>query len=459
MGTAKHCKASQMNISPSTTKAGAAFEEQICNYFDEEILAGRFFAKPECCKVRKKPKYHSRDRGGDITFDVSIEISLPGATDFSSVVLIECKNYTHPVPVDDVEEFFAKVQQVAAANAKAVLATTASFQSGAREFARSKGVGLLRYFDRKNCKWELMRSPSGGISGGVSADVASGLSNLEYQSEVFDLYLQSPTRDTNSLCDFLEDLLLDEALSPSQLRRITNARTRQISVIPFLEKDVLENVAASILQDISYSAGKVPLPYLCDYERNRSGLVVKLDVEPSSYFVERHVLGRITFDPPCIEVYRQGEPNPGRMRFTLAHELAHHLLGHGKHMLREYCQDGDFSLERRGVPEGTDIAKMEFQANFLAASLLLPKHNVVEDFCRLVQKLELPNRGYGPLYLDTQPCNIQNFEFVSAHFMQEYGVSRTATTIRLQSLGLLYDARKLSGAKALQGNLPPFEWP
>ena len=232
MGAAKHCKASRMNISSSTTKTGAAFEEQIRNYFDEEILAGRFFAKPECCKVREKPKYHSRDRGGDITFDVSIEISLPGATEFSAVVLIECKNYTHPVPVDDVEEFFAKVQQVAAANAKAVLATTASFQSGAREFARSKGVGLLRYFDRKNCKWELMRSPSGGISGGASADVASGLSSLEYQSEVFDLYLQSPTRDTNSLCDFLEDLLLDEALSPSQLRRITNARTRQIDLPP-----------------------------------------------------------------------------------------------------------------------------------------------------------------------------------------------------------------------------------
>jgi len=71
-------------------------------------------------------------------------VYLPGSREYSALVLIECKNYGHPVPVDDVEEFFAKVQQVAAANAKATIASTASFQSGAREFAKSKGMGLIR---------------------------------------------------------------------------------------------------------------------------------------------------------------------------------------------------------------------------------------------------------------------------------------------------------------------------
>jgi Zn-dependent peptidase ImmA (M78 family) len=130
-------------------------------------------------------------------------------------------------------------------------------------------------------------------------------------------------------------------------------------------------------------------------------------------------------------------------------------LGHGKYMRREYCQDADFFLARASAPEGTDIARMEFQANFLASSLLLPKHNVIEDFRKLVRQMELPNRGYGQLYLDTQPCNIQNFERISAYYMRQYGVSRTAITIRLQSLGLLHDARKLSESKYPIKNTAP----
>ncbi len=98
-----------MSIRENSTKKGSKFEELMYRYFSAEVRADRFFAKRQCCKVRRKPKYHSRDRGGDITFDVSIEIFLPGSTELSAVVLIECKNYTKAIPVDDAEELFAKV--------------------------------------------------------------------------------------------------------------------------------------------------------------------------------------------------------------------------------------------------------------------------------------------------------------------------------------------------------------
>ena len=59
-------------------------------------------------------------------------------------MLIECKNYSHAVPVDYAEEFFAKVQQVAAANVKAVIASTASFQW---EPGNSRDLRESGYFD------------------------------------------------------------------------------------------------------------------------------------------------------------------------------------------------------------------------------------------------------------------------------------------------------------------------
>src|SRR5262245_5132829 len=143
-----------------TTRKGDSLETKIYDLLRSEIAAGRFWAKKQCCKLFRKKGYHSKDRGGDIVFDVAIEIYAPGAREYSLLVLVECKNYANAVPVDDAEEFFSKVQQVSGANVKAVLASTASFQSSARSFAKSKGMGLLRYFDKSNFKWELLRSPS-----------------------------------------------------------------------------------------------------------------------------------------------------------------------------------------------------------------------------------------------------------------------------------------------------------
>jgi Zn-dependent peptidase ImmA (M78 family) len=186
---------------------------------------------------------------------------------------------------------------------------------------------------------------------------------------------------------------------------------------------------------------------LCEIERKRCGLSVNLDVVPNSEYVERQVLGRINFQPLRIEVYRQEITNPGRAKFTLAHELAHHILNHGKYMTGEWCDASDFALERSASIDGTNVARMEFQANYLAASLLLPRHNVVSDFRGLASGLQLSNRGFGSLYVDDQPCNIQNFEAVARHFTSNYGVSHIAATIRLKSLGLLRDERKRSGPK------------
>lgn len=435
---------------PTSTERGDVLEKRIHDFLAGEIKADRFFAKKACCKLRRKPKYFSRDRGREITFDLSVELYMPGASEFSVVILFECKNYAGPVPVDDAEEFFAKIQQVGAARTKGVLASSSAFQSGAREFARSKGLGLLRHFSRKNCKWELMRSPAAG--GGVDrledpSEVTLGLSLQEHTSEVFDFYLQSPTRDTHSLHGFVEDLLLDEALTPALLRKVVNAKAKAIDLVPFLEKEHLEDAAASVLADIGYASGAVPLDQVCAAERKRTGLAVQMNVEPSAEFRERGVLGRITFDPPNIEVYQQERPNPGRTQFTLAHELAHHLLGHGKHMRREFCEDLDFSLERRASVDGTSVSRMEFQANYLAASLLLPRHNVISDFRALVRELELPNRGFGALYVDEQQCNLDNFDLITGYFRRVYGVSHTAASIRLQALGLLRDARKKAGPK------------
>ena len=441
------------SISNTTTK-GNILEKNIRDLFFTEINEDRFWARKENCKIFWKKGYYSRNRQGDIVFDVSIEMYLPGAMEYSSVIFIECKNYSHSVPVDDVEEFFTKVQQVAAANSKAVIASTASFQSGARTFAKSKGIGLLRYFDAKNFKWELNRSPS-ATARSTSADqaylVEAGLGQENFRSQAFDLYMQSPVRETNSLWDFFEDLMFDSVFSPDEVRKVANPRKKLTNQVMFYEKESLESQSGEILAELSYVGGEVNLLELCARETRRVGLVLKTGVaslEPDSL---TPVLGCISFDPLVIQIFTSESPNRGRERFTLAHELAHHFLNHGRYLVRESCDDSDFVLQRREIVGGSDIARMEFQANYLAASLLMPRMQIIKDFQHLIRILEIPNKGFGPLYVDDQSCNLQNFTLVTGQLMQRYGVSRVAVKIRLESIGLLCDARGERGLRPIQG--------
>ncbi|MBE7368019.1 ImmA/IrrE family metallo-endopeptidase [Ramlibacter pallidus] len=445
-----------MAAASSTHAKGNSLERRIRDLFQSEIDADRFWAKKQNCKVFWKKGYFSKDRGTEIVFDVAIELYLPGARDYSCLVLIECKNYSHSVPVDDAEEFFAKVQQVAAANVKAVIASTASFQHGTREFAKSKGMGLVRYFGPEDFKWELKRSPSASAQTTPADDaelVGSALSVDTFHSLAFDLYLQSPVRDTNSLWDFFEDLVLDSALTKDQARRVANRRSKLSSQIPFYDKDELESKAADILAALDYSGGEVDLDSLCERESALTGLKVERGVAAPASTASAPVLGRITFDPPLIQVFAVGSPHRGRDRFTLAHELSQHLLNHGRFLVRESCDDKDFELQRSPAFEGADVARMEFQANFLAAGLLMPRTHVAEDFQRVVRALDIPNRGYGPLYVDNQPCNLQSFDSVTGGLMQRYGVSRSAVKIRLESLGLLRDARRPLGFRSVHSIL------
>jgi Zn-dependent peptidase ImmA (M78 family) len=429
----------------SSVEKGNFLEKKIHDLLQSEINEGRFFAKKKHCRVFWKKGYFSKDRGSEIIFDVSIEIYLPGAKEYSLLILIECKNYSSSVSVEQAEAFFAKIQQVGAANTKAVLASTASFQSGTREYAKSKGMGLLRYFNPANFKWELKRSPSATartISAEDSDTVHAALSQDDFRSLVFDLYFQSPLRETNSLWDFVEDLHSDSNLSPTQIRKIENSRLSLTNQVDFLEKDEIEEIATEILTSLAYSGKKVDLNRICEIEAVRTGLTVQHDLNTSSETGDSGILGSIAFDPLVIRIYQDRAGNPDRERFTLAHELAHHLLDHGRYLVREECEDSDFVLTRQSAIDGSDVFRLEFQANYLAATLLMPRAYLASDFRYACHHIGISDRGFGPLFLDDQPCNLKNYALISGLLMDTYGVSRTALKIRLESMGLLRDVRR-----------------
>lgn len=409
-------------------------------FLREEINAKRFLGGQDCCQVFHRRPYYSRDRRANIIFDVAIECCLPGQETPSLIWLFECKDYGRAVAVDDVEEFFAKVQQVAAANGKAVMVTTGAYQRGALEFAAAKGIGLVRLFPTGNWKWELLRSPSSmSMSRALSreSEIFKGLTEESYQSPRFDWYCNTGTVFTYSAHDFLMALCGDK-LDANTLAAIAPA-LQEGDLVPFITPEEIEMRSAAVLAMIGYQEGAVALEAICESQRNELGLTVTTGVRPTEAERRGGILGRIAFAPPTIIIF--ADPlERHRSRFTLAHELGHLLLGHGAYLHAESVDGNDLEQRQGGSLADDDIRRLEWQANSFASCLLLPFDAFGKRTFEVAVELGLKDKGFGLLYLDEQPVNRRAYYTLTSALMEIFAVSRTAVTIRLKALGLLREA-------------------
>ena len=429
----------------SSVEKGNRLEDQVFDLFTTEIKAGRFLAKPSCCKIFRKKGYYSRDRQGDVVFDVSIEISLPGESVPSMLFLLECKNYGHAVPVDDIEEFFAKTQQVAASNCKAVVVSTNSFQKGTFNFAKSKGIGLLRYFGPSKRKWILHRTPALFFAAS-EADTSwkrayEAVTNESFSSrgETFCgmMYeLDGGVLATASIHNFFSSSVR-KAVGDLHFAEIDTTRISAPRVVPYVELEVIAARAEVVLTAITYAGGPVSLERVCDWQKEEVGLTVRANLSPSDEEPLRGVLGRIQFSP--LEIVTYAGSRPPVHAFTLAHELGHLLLGHGQYMEGEFCEELD--LVENDIGDG-DVKRMEWQANQFASCLLLPKDSVLADVGSLARQHDLADRGHGLIYVDHQPSNVRRYRAITDTIGHRYGVSPTAVTYRLSELGVLNDAER-----------------
>jgi hypothetical protein len=128
----------------SSTARGSAFEGRVFAAIENELVGGRLGLRPESTRAFRGKGYHSRDRDDDILTDISLEVWLPGADRWSLLCVIECKDYAGAVPVSDVEEFKAKLDQISGANRKGIMAISGALQAGALTYARSVGIGIVR---------------------------------------------------------------------------------------------------------------------------------------------------------------------------------------------------------------------------------------------------------------------------------------------------------------------------
>lgn len=131
---------------------GIKFENEVYETVKKLVESNDFLISNPNVKIYKKKPYYSKDRDSNIICDVTVEKYMGNPDEEKElvpaiIVVIECKDYSssNPIPVDDVEEFHAKLQQIGADNTKGIMITrNASFQQGALNYAKSKRIALAR---------------------------------------------------------------------------------------------------------------------------------------------------------------------------------------------------------------------------------------------------------------------------------------------------------------------------
>lgn len=169
---------------------GTEFEEIVFNTITKLVKSNQFMLSEPYVKVLRKAKYYSKDRESHIICDISVEKYLDDPDKNTSlrpaiIVVIECKDYSSSVPIDDVEEFHSKLQQIGADNTKGIMiAHRGGFQRSALAYAHSKGIALARILPNEQVSYvfHMMLNASFSSNVGNAAEIIDALTQNNYRS-------------------------------------------------------------------------------------------------------------------------------------------------------------------------------------------------------------------------------------------------------------------------------------
>ena len=218
-------------------------------------------------------------------------------------------------------------------------------------------------------------------------------------------------------------------------------------VTTYLSRNDLEQLARQVIAQ--YKKSCIPQFHLCyNVDPTELANLLGYNVEYSYLSQDGSVLGQTTaaplwttvidaeqgetyyyLDGQTILIEKRLQSNPraiGRKNFTIAHELAHQLLN--RYFPGAYSSKGQhYCFNRKVVKQGVSNWN-EWQADTLAAALLLPKEAIEEAMFifGLGPKIKVLSKKYSEYKYD-RFCEMAEF----------LGVSKTTLAYRMEHLGLL----------------------
>ncbi|MGF7077719.1 ImmA/IrrE family metallo-endopeptidase [Mucilaginibacter sp. UYCu711] len=434
----------------NTTLKGDLFEERAYDIIQTSIAEGNFGLLPETCRVFRKPPYFSKDREGDIIFDLSIEVWPKGAERCHLLYLIECKDYSGDVPVNDVEEFVAKIGQVAGEYVKGVFVTTGRMQKSALNILKNRRFMFIQV-DKDSKANIVLHNKSRRKHPLVDfAPVVSWSEQANKLAEIRNL-LQQNEMDSEDW-----DKLIGHHLTSQLNSKIYWEQPGQeISGLEHLSKNLIEDMTKKIISEfdgsILYRGRPLPMDQFILYLAEKYGLNFFTDGPMPEG--KAHLNGFYDRENKSIYI-NPALTDTGQFAFVCAHEIGHFFLHEHLEMsqqLYEAQADSAYNKETRKHVLEKEKHWVEWQANQFGAALIMPQRSLLAQL--ITWQMEEGIRNKGTLYLDHQEQNIRDFKVAITLLAYKFGVSRTILEYRMRDLDMIkYKNRQGYNAYSLFGN-------
>lgn len=402
----------------STTSKGDKFEDigiELIHKLieEEEILINAKYIRPF-----KKQKYKCNSRESFVQFDYVIEVWPPNADRFSVIYFIECKDHKTRVGVNQIKKFHNDIEEVSGANAKGILITKSLLQDGAKTYAEANGFMVIQANSVEDYK--IIYHKTGVKSTSI------------------------PTINQQQITD--EGILGLTKIIDKQIYKAFSEFKEGISYnIDKINKDTIENICNSELRNINprilSDAENLNIDVLKNYLKEKYQLKV-------TYHDTSILLGYCDIENNLISL-NQEIKDTKRELFILCHEFGHFKL-HQNLLIDQFTynnfQESEYNFKIGKHSLTNPKHWIEWQANYFAISMILPKTSILAMLWKNQQRLGLNN---GKLFLDDQRENYLNYQNVLFRISEYFNVTRPNILYRLKELKHFENRSHLKNAREI----------
>ena len=145
------------------------------------------------------------------------------------------------------------------------------------------------------------------------------------------------------------------------------------------------------------------------------------------------VLGVLSLKHNIISLSNEIRNDNKRRNYTIAHEIGHIVLHSSFFDIIDKAYEYDDDNVSPIVSEEV-YKRMEVQANLFASYLLIPEKKLFVYFNKILKDLNIHKKH---LYLDSQPCNINDVNHALLKLSEHFNISKEAVKYRLKNEKLL----------------------
>jgi len=417
----------------NTVSRGNQFENKVYGIISNLISRKEFGMLPECCKIYRKKKYPSVSLNDEIEFDLSIEVTLPGAKQYSYLYLIEIKDYRSKIPGSDLSEFVHDVKAVAGLQVKAIFVSTTDLQPRAMNIAKSEGIMWIKVTGGEH-QFRLYSSKK-------RRGQAKDTDLVQLQEELKALQEISMLIEAGNQPEIDWDSLIEKLIRNAAEGNIPEPENGESGIIGLerLSGKLIENIAKQVLNDFDPNILTHALSLNADqfilFLKEKHEVTVKYEFLAQEYGYENSgayipQTKTIIIDPSIV--------GTDRFKYVLLHEAGHHFL-HNKISVNQKAYDRMEDSRYNSETGKHDLLNernwLEWQAKKFAAYAIMPDVSVMARL--LLYQYANGIRNKGRIYVDNAPQTLQDFYNTISTLRNFFEVTEIIIEYRLGDIGIL----------------------